>query len=152
MGGASALLYGCVVGLMVLWIVFAFMTAAAIFAACWPFFRGARNFAGGSDLLVYKDQLREIDRDRASGLIGESEAEAARLEVSRRLLTAANAPTAKPRAESILDVVRRRRSAILTAAILLALGVPGLYVALGSQNIPGEPAFARVQSPASQQS
>ena len=152
MGGASALLYGCVVGLMVLWIVFAFMTAAAIFAACWPFFRGARNFAGGSDLLVYKDQLSEIDRDRASGLIGESEAEAARLEVSRRLLAAANASAVETAAESGSRVAKRRRAAILTAAIMLALGVPGLYVALGSPNLPGEPAFARVHAPEKQQS
>jgi cytochrome c-type biogenesis protein CcmH len=137
---------------MVLWIVFAFMTAAAIFAACWPFVRGSRNIAGGSDLLVYKDQLEEIDRDRASGLIGESEAEAARLEVSRRLLAAANAPSAPAPAESGLRLAKQRRATILTVAIVLALGVPGLYVALGSPNIPGEPAFARVQHPEGQQS
>jgi cytochrome c-type biogenesis protein CcmH len=137
---------------MVLWIVFAFMTAAAILAVCWPFVRRTRNVAGGSDLLVYKDQLLEIDRDRASGLIGESEAEAARLEVSRRLLAAANASAVKASDESALRVGKRRRAAILSAAIVLALGVPGLYVALGSPNMPGEPAFARVQSPTGQQS
>lgn len=138
---------------MVLWVVFAFMTAAAILAACWPFLRGPRKIAGGSDLIVYKDQLQEIDRDRSNGLIGETEAEAARLEVSRRLLAAANASaTTNAPAESGVRIVRRRRSAIVTAAILLALGVPGLYVALGSPNIPGEPAFARMQTPQGQQS
>ena len=137
---------------MVLWIVFAFMTAAAIFAACWPFVRRARNLTGGSDLLVYKDQLREIDRDRTNGLIGESEAEAARLEVSRRLLAAANASAVEVVAESGVRVAKRRHAAILTAAIMLALGVPGLYVAVGSPNVPGEPAFARVHAPEKQQS
>lgn len=137
---------------MVLWIVFAFMTAAAIYAVCWPLVRGVRNRAGGSDLVVYKDQLLEIDRDRASGLIGESEAEAARLEVSRRLLAAADGPTAKSSDESASRVGQRRRAALLSAAAVLALGVPGLYVALGSPNIPGEPALARVQSPAGQNS
>ena len=116
---------------MVLWIVFAFMTAAAILAVCWPFVRRTRNVAGGSDLLVYKDQLLEIDRDRASGLIGESEAEAARLEVSRRLLAAANASPASASDDSALRIGQRRRAAILSAAIVLALGAPGLYVALG---------------------
>ena len=77
---------------MVLWVIFALMTAAAIFAVLWPLGRGRRGLGGGSDLLVYKDQLKEIDRDRASGLIGEAEAEAARLEVSRRLLAAAEPP------------------------------------------------------------
>jgi len=138
---------------MVLWVVFAFMTAAAIIAVCWPLVRGPRKVAGGSDLLVYKDQLQEIDRDRANGLIGESEAEAARLEVSRRLLAAANtsAATIAP-AESGLRVVKRRRIAIVAAVVVLSLGAPGLYVALGSPNIPGEPAFARVENPEGQQS
>jgi cytochrome c-type biogenesis protein CcmH len=137
---------------MVLWIVFAFMTAAAIFAACLPLVRRSRNIAGGSDVLVYKDQLQEIDRDRANGLIGESEAEAARLEVSRRLLAAANASTVDAKAKSGLRVASRRRAAILTVAIMLALGVPGLYVALGSPNVPGEPAFARIHAQEGQQS
>jgi cytochrome c-type biogenesis protein CcmH len=137
---------------MVLWIVFAVMTAAAIFAACLPLVRGSRNIAGGSDLLVYKDQLREIDRDRAGGLIGESEAEAARLEVSRRLLSAAAAPIAHAAPESGMQVAKRRRTVILTVTIMLALAVPGLYVTLGSPNIPGEPAFARTHTPEGQQS
>ena len=47
--------------------------------------------AGGSDIAVYRDQLDEIDRDRAAGLIGAAEAEAAKVEVSRRLIAAADA-------------------------------------------------------------
>jgi cytochrome c-type biogenesis protein CcmH len=138
---------------MVLWVAFAFMTAAAIVAVCWPLLRGPRKIAGGSDLLVYKDQLQEIDRDRANGLIGESEAEAARLEVSRRLLAAANASTMKiAPAETGSRVVKRRRTAIVMAAVVLSLGAPGLYVALGSPNIPAEPVFARVKTPEGQQS
>ena len=52
----------------------------------------ARNLAerGGSDLAVYRDQIDEVARDRAAGLIGEAEAEAARVEVSRRLIAAAD--------------------------------------------------------------
>jgi cytochrome c-type biogenesis protein CcmH len=137
---------------MVLWIVFAVMTAAAIVAVGWPLARGPRNGAGGSDLLVYKDQLHEIDRDRASGLIGESEAEAARLEISRRLLVAANTSTANAPAEDGVRVAQRHRTAIVGAAVLLSLGAPGLYVALGSPNVPAGPAFARVQTAEGQQS
>jgi cytochrome c-type biogenesis protein CcmH len=138
---------------MILWIVFAFMTAAAIFAGCWPLVRRSHKSVGGSDLLVYKDQLHEIDRDRAGGLIGESEAEAARLEISRRILAAASAPTANaPSAEDGLRPVKRRRTAIVAAVILFSVGAPGLYVALGSPNVPGEPAFARVQPPQGEQS
>jgi cytochrome c-type biogenesis protein CcmH len=138
---------------MVLWVVFACMTAAAIIAVCWPLLRGPRKVTGGSDLLVYKDQLQEIDRDRANGLIGESEAEAARLEVSRRLLAAANESTTTiAPAVSGVQIAKRHRAAIVAAVLVLSLGAPGLYVALGSPDVPGEPAFARVKSPEGQQS
>ena len=76
---------------MTLWFVFALMTAAAIFAVLWPLGRGGVARREGSDVAVYQDQMREIAQDRASGLIGEAEAEAARVEVSRRLLGAADA-------------------------------------------------------------
>jgi cytochrome c-type biogenesis protein CcmH len=75
---------------MLLWFVFASMTAAAIFAVLWPLGRAADEQAG-SDLAVYRDQLDELERDRRAGLIGEAEAQAARIEVSRRLITAADA-------------------------------------------------------------
>ena len=81
---------------MWLWLVMALMTAAAIFAVLWPLSRRAR-LASGSEVAVYRDQLDEIGRDRAAGLIGEREAEAARIEVSRRLLAAADTEAARHR-------------------------------------------------------
>jgi len=131
---------------MILWCIFALMTAAAIFAVAWPLGRRPRKIVGGSDLVVYKDQLQEIDRDRAAGLIGEAEAETARLEVSRRLLAAAD--TQPPSAPAMFSppMLRRRRAAAIAALIILPFGPPSLYVALGSPNIPWEPAFARVNT------
>jgi cytochrome c-type biogenesis protein CcmH len=55
---------------MTLWLVFALMTAAAIFAVLWPLSRRGGT-PGGSDIAVYRDQLDEIARDRAAGLIGQ---------------------------------------------------------------------------------
>ncbi len=136
---------------MTLWFIFAMMTAAAIFAVLWPLGRGPRA-SGGSDLVVYKDQLREIDRDRAAGLIGEAEAEAARLEISRRLLAAADAEktraaTASASAKLAPAKLRWRRLAIVAVLVVLPLGPVSLYVALGSPNIPVQSAFARVDGP-----
>ena len=133
---------------MILWIIFALMTAVAIFAVLLPLGRASRPVSGGSDVVVYKDQLQEIDRDRASGLIGEAEAEAARLEVSRRLLSAAAATP--PPATQLHP--RGRRWAALAALVVLPFGPLGLYVALGSPNLPGEPAFTRVRTPQGGQS
>jgi cytochrome c-type biogenesis protein CcmH len=122
------------------------MTAAAIFAVVWPLGRKPGKLVGGSDLIVYKDQLHEIDRDRAAGLIGEAEAETARLEVSRRLLAAAD--TQPPSAPSTFSrpMLRRRRAAAIAALIILPFGPPTLYIAFGSPNVPWEPAFARVDT------
>src|SRR5690242_4437891 len=108
---------------MMLWLVMALMTAAAIFAVLWPLARRTPP-RSGSDIAVYRDQLDEIDRDRAAGLIGEREAEAARIEVSRRLLAAADivAPAAAQD-----GMTRRRRAVALAALILLPLGAAGLY-------------------------
>ena len=73
---------------MTLWFVFALMTVAAIFAVLLPLGRNGRAQNQGSEVAVYKDQLAEIERDLAVGLIAAPEAEAARVEVSRRLLAA----------------------------------------------------------------
>jgi len=136
---------------MILWSIFALMTAAAIFAVLWPFGRGAQKIGGGSDVAVYKDQLQEIDRDRAVGLIGEAEAEAARLEVSRRLLAAADQALAVTGAVT-QHSFRLRRAVTVFALLILPFGAPGLYLALGSPNLPGEPALARIKTPQGRES
>lgn len=136
--------------LWTLWIIFASMTAAAIFAVLWPLGRVPRSARGGSDLMVYKDQLQEIDLDRAAGMIGEAEAEAARLEVSRRLLAAAAArpPTAAEKTSAAAPRnLQRRRAATLAVLVILPLGPSSLYVALGSPDLPGQSVFARVNAP-----
>ena len=52
--------------------------------------RGRRSAqdAVASDIGVYRDQLREIDRDEERGTVGPEEAQRLRTEVSRRLLAA----------------------------------------------------------------
>ena len=77
---------------MLLWIIFAGLTLAALVAVLWPFFsarRVASNTGGSQDTAVYRDQLEEIEADLARGLVGAAEAEAAKTEISRRILAAA---------------------------------------------------------------
>jgi cytochrome c-type biogenesis protein CcmH len=132
---------------MTLWFVMFMMTAAAIFAVLWPLAR--RNAGtGGSDVEVYRDQLDEIARDQAAGLIGEGEAEAARIEVSRRLLAAADARPARQAGGS----PARRRATAHAALIALPIGAVGLYALLGSPGLPGQPQAARRELPAEQRS
>jgi len=128
---------------MMLWIVFALMSAAAILAVLWPLARKPRTARAGSDIFVYQDQLEEIGRDRSAGLIGEAEAEAARIEVSRRLLAAAATQAPAVKAQPLWH----RRAAALAALIVILLVPVGFYAALGSPNIPGQPAYARAAMP-----
>src|SRR5579875_3077297 len=128
--------------LMMLWLAFALMTAAAIFAVLWPLSRPGEA-RGGTELAVYRDQLDEIGRDRASGLIGEAEAEAARIEVSRRLIAAADAADAAP-AQSAGASLWRRRLTALAAIALLPVGAVALYLLLGSPELPGAPLASRL--------
>ncbi len=137
---------------MTLWFIFALMTVAAIFAVLWPLGRKRQAARGGSDLIVYQDQLEEIDRDRAAGLIGEAEAEAARVEVSRRLLAAADTKTPVPSASSAVRLTRHRRTAAVAALVILPLVPLSLYLLLGSPNVPAQPATARVTVPQGGQS
>ena len=126
---------------MSLWLVFALMTAAAIFAVLWPL--GRRGSAeGGSDLAVYRDQLDEIARDRAEGRIGEAEADAAKTEVSRRLIAAADAADKEALVVGAAPVWRRRAAALI-GLVLLPLGATAFYLALGSPQLPGQPLAER---------
>lgn len=130
---------------MTLWLVFSLMTAAAIFAVLWPLSRRT-PLRHGSDIAVYRDQLDEVSRDRAAGLIGETEAEAARVEVSRRLIAAADAAATEVPAPQAA-ARRRRRVTAVAAFILLPLGAVLLYLTLGSPQLPGQPLAARLQAP-----
>ncbi|MDI4231199.1 c-type cytochrome biogenesis protein CcmI [Bradyrhizobium sp. Arg237L] len=124
---------------MTLWFVFALMTVAAIFAVLWPLGRATPATSGGSEANVYKDQLAEIERDLASGLIGASEAEAARVEIGRRLLAAADSEAAvAPKANLPL-----RRSAAVAALVGLPVMAAAFYLALGSPQLGDFPLAAR---------
>jgi cytochrome c-type biogenesis protein CcmH len=128
---------------MTLWIIFAVMTAAAVFAVLWPLGQKPAVAAGGSDRLVYQDQLAEIDRDRAAGLIGDAEAESARVEISRRLLAAADSETPASASASAPQAVWRRRAAAIAAIVIVPAVALGFYFKLGSPDVPGQSAFAR---------
>src|SRR6202047_3659944 len=129
--------------LMTLWVVFALMTAAAIFAVLWPLGRGNQPQNDGSEAAVYKDQLAEIDRDVSAGLINLPEAEAARVEISRRLLAAADHQRDPPSAPNI----GLRRAAAVIALVGLPVVAVALYYPLGSPRLEDFPLAQRTRTP-----
>lgn len=127
---------------MTLWFVFALMTVAAIFAVLWPLSRRGRADAGGSEVVVYRDQLAEIDRDMASGIIGAAEADAARIEISRRLLAAADQ---SGREAPVTGSLSLRRAAAVVALVGLPVIASSFYLALGSPRLGDFPLAERSQ-------
>jgi cytochrome c-type biogenesis protein CcmH len=120
---------------MILWPIFALMTVGAVIAVWWPLARRQGAVRSGSDIAVYRDQLDEIDRDEAACLIGNVEAEAARVEVSRRLIAAAEAAKAATTVAEPLSARLYRRATLAAAIVLLPLGAGVTYFSLGSPNL-----------------
>jgi cytochrome c-type biogenesis protein CcmH len=120
---------------MILWPIFALMTLAAVFAVWWPLARRQKPDRSGSDVAVYRDQLDEIDRDQAASRIGGVEAEAARVEVSRRLIAAAETAKAASAVAVPGPAGRIRWATRAAAIILLPLGAGITYLSLGSPTL-----------------
>src|SRR6516162_1950244 len=118
---------------MTLLLIFGVMSAAAVCAVIWPLARNGEDPHSGSDVEVYRDQLDEIERDLSAGLIGEVEADAARVEISRRLLGAADSAGTKQPISSLTP--GRRRIAAAVALLALPALAGGFYLRLGSPQL-----------------
>jgi len=124
---------------MLLALAIAAVTLVVVATVVLPLMKGARAAPerASFDRAVYRDQLKELERDRARGLIDADQTAAARLEIERRLLAA----DARP------EVATARRSGSPALAIALALLLPaaatGIYLALGAPGTPDEPYAGR---------
>jgi cytochrome c-type biogenesis protein CcmH len=95
-----------------------------------PLLRGESSDkdAAAADRAVYRDQLREIDRDIERGLLNPIEGESIRVEVQRRLL--AVPPTSSP------PRPEKARLVAVATGLITATGAVGLYLILGLPSIP----------------
>jgi cytochrome c-type biogenesis protein CcmH len=125
---------------MLLWVFFSILTAGVVGALLWSY-RRAQEAASGSadaDVAVYADQLLQIDADRARGLLSESEAQSARAEVGRRMLTRAADADAGVRAAT-----RGSERVVGIAALSIPVLALILYARLGSPGLPDTPHAGR---------
>lgn len=133
---------------MVLWIVLACFTALVAAVLIAPLMRPVAESQKGheDEAAVYRDQLREVERDRHQGLIGAEEAEYARAEIGRRLLAVADKSA---RAEKGGRAPATGRHRLATLSIIIGLPLVGLclYVLLGSPGLPAQPLEARLANP-----
>jgi cytochrome c-type biogenesis protein CcmH len=84
-----------------------------------------------ADLAFHRDQLAELERDRALGTLTDTQADAARIEVQRRLLAAAAPPPAATASLAGLGWRPRLAFAAPLIGIVLA-GSLALYLELGA--------------------
>lgn len=145
---------------MIIWILFAVLTAAVVLAILRPMLRkndDDAHVADEADLAVYQAQLTELDADVERGVIGKEEANAARIEVSRKILQLADADEAVDKDNSVTsgegggsaDVSSAAPTRVRHFALVLAGLVPlcaaGLYAQYGSPNLPDLPHAPRLK-------
>ena len=121
---------------MTIWLILIAMTLAVMAALLVPVFarRGEAMDRAGYDRAVFRDQLSELDRDMARGVIGVAEANAARNEISRRLLQAVPRNLKHSSAPWV---------AALSVLMIPAVALP-LYLQRGNPKFPDVPLAARL--------
>ena len=143
---------------MLLWIGFAVLTAGVIAVLARPLL-GPVDLSPqqqSADLAVYRDQLRAIDTESEQGVLDPSEAEAARTELARRLLRAAEEVQAaatnhesEAQPAQYQDGGAKPRSLmskplVIAIATLVPLISIAIYLVVGSPALPGLPFAERV--------
>lgn len=129
---------------MLFWIVAAALSVAVAAILARGALRGSAGAslsAAQSDIAVYRDQLAEIERDQARGVLGPEEAETARLEVSRRLLDADR------RASAMRTETNGNRILLVTTLLFLTAvvaGSLGVYAFIGAPGTPDQPLALRI--------
>ncbi|MBD1545237.1 c-type cytochrome biogenesis protein CcmI [Roseibium aggregatum] len=138
---------------MTLWILIAVMTAVAALSILVPMSRKRppedETVGQTADEAVYRQQLDEVEKDLERGLIDDEAANAARTEIARRLLAAherAEKADAAPKASWPL---RFGQIVAIAGLPLVALGV---YLFIGSPDLPDQPLAARMSAPPQDQS
>ncbi|WP_432449752.1 c-type cytochrome biogenesis protein CcmI [Aliiroseovarius marinus] len=142
MGDWNSWIFGAIVGAMTL--------ATIIVIARRMIMREATGDTGdtarfSSDMKVYRDQLKELDRDLARGTLTKEEADRARIEISRRLLDADKAARARQTSDAPNGLTRLTMGLV---AIVIAASSLGLYLymgAPGAQDLGREKRIARSQ-------
>jgi len=128
----------------VIWFAFVLLAAFVVLALAWPLLRRGGTAAPRNALAVYRDQLDELERDRARGMIDETATAAARREIERRILAEDNS------AAPLASAGGRRAGWAVALGVVVILGAVVIYGDLGSPELPARPLAARddLQAPA----
>src|SRR3954447_25679278 len=118
---------------MLFWIVAAAMTAAVTALVLAPLLRNrqsaepAAESRGSYDMEVYRDQLAELERGLARGVIDSRQAQAARPEIGRRMLAVADERKSEAKGSGSAPG-KGSRSVALALCILIPVGALAVYI------------------------
>lgn len=124
-----------------LWAIAAVLTLAVLAIMLWPLVKrrqGPNAPREEYDINVYKDQLREIEADLERGLLSADQGEAARTEIKRRMLAAADSQQGPVEQASGSNTLM-----ISILALSVPLGAVLLYLNLGSPERADQPLAGR---------
>jgi cytochrome c-type biogenesis protein CcmH len=124
---------------MALWIVLTFLTSIAAVLVSVPFIRKLDERRGRLfGVVVYRDQILEVERDLATGLIDPSQASSATHEIKLRMLAADRAPEEARSSRSVSP-----NFAIVAVTGFVVLGSVILYAIQGRPDLPSAIPAAR---------
>jgi len=129
---------------MMFWGILAALTAVVIAMIGLPLVRPRPHEQAPeqSDAEIYKAQLDEIERERERHVLSEAEAEAARIEVSRRLLRTASPDDSTSEGA---DSAKQNDLALAFVTVMIPAVALAGYLALGSPVLPQQPHAERMQ-------
>jgi cytochrome c-type biogenesis protein CcmH len=127
------------------WAVAALMCLVVVLAVVFVLLRARAAVAPAAafDLMVYRDQLKDVDRDVARGIVTEDEAERLRVEISRRILEADKAAQGDSTEGRVAPKTANLVMAGLAAVIVLGTSF-GLYQQIGAPGYPDLPLAQRM--------
>lgn len=136
--------------MILFWIAVAALSVAVLAGLTWPLLRkpqlGSTLTRVDYDLSIYKDQLLEVERDIDRGVLSEDQAQAARVEVERRMLgVIQKKPQIKTMDDGVSTIVHPLSTRVLILVILgvVPLGAIALYWNLGQPGMPDFPLSGR---------
>ncbi len=140
--------------MMTFWLTTAILTALAAAALIRSILRGRQVSATTgdsleSDMRIYRDQLAEVERDMARGVLSPEEAERVRIEISRRLLDLDRRSKASADSTQEGAAARGVTARDLALAALIGLGLFGgayyTYLHVGAPGMHDLPIARRLQ-------
>jgi len=118
-----------------IWLLFAIILLITLNLLILPMIRARDNqvtIRETYDVAIYKDQLKEADRDCERGLLSSEQLEAVKIEIQRKLLNASDQSNANP---TSIPTFNPKKITAFGLILFLSIGSVGIYSFLGSPKL-----------------